>query len=143
MRKKIFVFASNFAIDSKIRNRSFFFNHSFHKFIDSKSIYFVDERFLSIKINLTNSDKNLSYKVKNVRNWLNSDLKFEISLIVFVDLLTIFEFGIFEKSYSKSAESMDLTIFLSVKKEPFFFKLSKTRISVFNLYFVYYFYLLL
>ena len=95
-------------------------------------------------MSLIDSKINLSYSVKNVRNWLNSDLRFEISLIVFVDLSTIFEFEFFEKLFSESAESIDLTIFLSVKKESLFFlKSSKIRTSVFDSYFVYRFYSLL
>ena len=72
-------------------------------------------------MSLIDSKIELSYNAKNVRNWLNSDLEFEISLIVFVDLSTIFEFEFSEKLFSESAESIDLAIFLSIKKNRFFF----------------------
>ena len=122
----------------------FFFIHSLHRFIDSKSIFFADERFLSMKTSLIDSKIELSYSAKNVRNWLNSDLKFEISLIVFVDLLTIFEFEVFEEFFSESTELIDLAIFLSVKgKSLFLLKSSKIRTSVFDSYFVCRFYSLL
>ena len=121
LRKNSSAFVSNFAIDSKMRNRFFFLIHSLHRFIDSKSIFFIDEKFLSMKTSLIDSKIKLSYSAKNVRNWLNFDLKFEISLIVFVDLSTIFEFEFSEKLFSESAESIDLAIFLSIKKNRFFF----------------------
>ena len=119
--KNIFVSVLNFAIDLKIRNFFCFFNHSHHKFIGLKSIFFANEKFLNIKMNLIDSNKNLSYSVKNVWNWLNLNLKFEIPLIVFVNLSTIFEFRIFEKSFSQSTESIDFAIFSSVKKRSLFF----------------------
>ena len=94
-----------------------------------------------MKTNLIDSKIKLSYNVKNVRNWLNSDLEFEIPLIVFVDLSTIFEFEFSEKFLSESAESTDLAIFLSVKKKSFsLLKSSKIRTSAFDSYSVYRFY---
>ena len=119
--QKQFRFRFEFCDRFKNAQSIFFFIHSLHRFIDSKSIFFADERFLNMKTNLIDSKIKLSYNVKNVRNWLNFDLKFEISLIVFVDLSTIFEFEFSEKLFSESAESIDLAIFLSIKKNRFFF----------------------
>ena len=94
-----------------------------------------------MKTSLIDSKIKLSYSVKNVRNWLNSDLRFGISLIVFVDLSTIFEFEFSEKLLFESAESIDLAIFLSVKEKSLsLLKSSKIRTSVFDSYFVYRFY---